>query len=180
MLTREPTTYLLEGPRVIPKTIDGLPLHPLIIHATVVLLPLAALAVLFSGLWPRARRYLHVTPLVLSVLAVILLALSYASGNNLKDEIGSNPLIARHEHLAHQLLIPVLGLVVAAFFVEVVRRQGNRQGSVTSQPTQADAGSTVLVVIAAVLAVVFAVGTTVQTVRVGEAGARAVWGHSHS
>jgi formate hydrogenlyase subunit 3/multisubunit Na+/H+ antiporter MnhD subunit len=165
---------------VIPKTIDGLPLHPLVIHATVVLLPVASLAVLLAGLWPRARRYLNVSPLVLSVLAVIVLALTYASGINLKDEIGTNPLIARHEHLAHQLLIPVLGLVVAAFLIEVVRRKGNRNSNSLRPPARADSGSSVLVVIAAVLAVVFAVGTTVQTVRVGEAGARAVWGHTVS
>jgi uncharacterized membrane protein len=157
---------------VIPKTINGLPLHPLIIHLTVVLLPLAALAVLAAGVWPRARQWLKASPLVLSVLAVIVLGLTYATGKNLKAEIGTNPLIARHEHLAHQLLVPVLGLVVAAILIEIVRRQ---QGTGTREPARADSGSTVLVVIAAVLAVVFAAGTTVQTVRVGEAGAKAVW-----
>jgi uncharacterized membrane protein len=171
---------------VIPKTINGLPLHPLIVHATVVMLPLAALSVLVAGLWPRARRHLHVTPLVLSVLALILLPLSFQSGENLKDFVGGNPLIERHEELAHQLLWPVIGLFVAALVIEIVRRRSNSQ----RQPTQlgtgrrelagADAGSTALAVIAAVLAVVFSVWTTVQTVRVGEAGARAVWSHSHS
>jgi hypothetical protein len=173
---RGPTTQLLEGPRVIPKTIDGLPLHPLVIHATVVLLPLTALVLLLAGVWPRARRYFHVAPLVLSVLSALLLGVTYQTGNNLRAEIGTTPLIARHEHLAHQLAIPVLGMVLASFVVEIVRRQGNRD----QQPVRADSGSTVLVVIAAVLAVVFAVGTAVQTARVGEAGARAVWGHTIS
>jgi uncharacterized membrane protein len=163
---------------VIPNSINGLPLHPLVIHLTVVLLPVAALAVLLAGVWPRARRSFNVAPLVLSVLAVLLLAVTYKTGNNLKAEIGNNPLIARHEHLAHQLFVPVLGLVIASFVIEIVRRQGNRVQQ--QQPVRADSGSTVLVVIAAVLAVVFAVGTTVQTVRVGEAGARAVWGHTAS
>jgi uncharacterized membrane protein len=173
---RGPTTQLLEGPRVIPKTLDGLPLHPLVIHATVVLLPVTALVLLLAGVWPRARRSFNVAPLVLSVLSAVLLAVTYQTGNNLKAEIGDTPLIARHEHLAHQLLIPVLGMVLASFVVEIVRRQGNRD----QQPVRADSGSTVLVVIAAVLAVVFAVGTAVQTARVGEAGARAVWGHTSS
>lgn len=165
---------------MIPNTINGLPLHPLVIHATVTVLPLAALAVLLAGVWPRARRAFNVAPLVLSVIAVLLLGVTYKTGNNLRAEIGSNPLIARHVHLAHQLLVPVLGLVIASVVIEIVRRQGTRQGSGSGggrQPVRADNGSTVLAVIAAVLAVVFAVGTTVQTVRVGEAGAKAVWNH---
>jgi hypothetical protein len=170
-----PRTYW-KAHAVIPKTIDGLPLHPLVIHATVTLLPLAALVLLLAGVWPRARRYFHVAPLVLSVLAAILLVVTYQTGNDLKEQIGTTPLIARHEHLAHQLLIPVLGMVLASFVVEIVRRQGNR----VSPAVRADSGSTVLAVIAAVLAVVFALGTAVQTVRVGEAGAKAVWGHASS
>jgi hypothetical protein len=160
---------------VIPKTIDGLPLHPLIIHATVVLLPVAAVAVLLAGIWPRARQYLNVGPLVLSVLALILLPITYRTGENLKKEVGSTPAIDRHEHLAHQLLIPVIGLVVAAVVVELVRRRGSGRHLTAAR---VDSGAAGLAVIAGVLAVVFAVGTIVQTVRVGEAGARAVWGHS--
>jgi uncharacterized membrane protein YiaA len=160
---------------VIPKTIDGLPLHPLIIHATVVLLPVAALAVLLAGVWPAARQYLNVGPLVLSVLALILLPITFVTGLNLKDEVGSTPAIDRHEHLAHQLLIPVIGLVVVAILLELVRRRSSGR-----HPTavRGDAGGAGLAVVAGVLAVVFGLATIVQTVRVGEAGARAVWGHS--
>ena len=48
-----------------PETLFGLPAHPLIVHATVVLVPLGALLVLLHAVWPAARRRLGVvTPLV--------------------------------------------------------------------------------------------------------------------
>jgi len=157
-----------------PKTVNGLPVHPLLVHVTVTVLPLAALLVLLAGVWPGARRRLSVAPLILAVVALILLPLTYKSGNNLRAMVGTSPAIRRHVHLAHQLLFPVLGLVLAAIVVEIVRRRSAR---VTIERRR-DSGSLVLSVIAAILAVVFSVGTAVQTVRVGEAGARAVWGHT--
>ena len=160
---------------MIPKTIDGLPLHPLIIHATVVLLPVAALAVVLAGVWPTARQYLNVGPLVLSVLALILLPITFVTGMNLKDELGATPAIDRHEHLAHQLLVPVIGLVVVAILIEVVRRRSTDRRLTTAR---VDSGRTGLAVVAGVLAVVFGLATIIQTARVGEAGARAVWGHT--
>lgn len=36
-------------------TIFGLPIHPLLVHATVVIVPLAAVLVLLTALWPAAR-----------------------------------------------------------------------------------------------------------------------------
>ena len=41
-----------------PETVFGLPTHAIVVHATVVLLPLAALAVLLHAFWPAARRRL--------------------------------------------------------------------------------------------------------------------------
>ena len=40
--------------------VGGLPLHPLIVHAVVVLLPLTVLAVLLGTFWPAARRRLGI------------------------------------------------------------------------------------------------------------------------
>ena len=39
-----------------PETVFGLPTHAIVVHATVVLLPLAALVVLLHAFWPAARR----------------------------------------------------------------------------------------------------------------------------
>ena len=41
-----------------PDTVFGLPTHAIVVHATVVFLPLAALAVLLHAFWPAARRRL--------------------------------------------------------------------------------------------------------------------------
>ena len=49
-------------------TIAGLPIHPLIVHATVVIVPAAALAVALAALVPRFRRWAGIVPLGLSAL----------------------------------------------------------------------------------------------------------------
>lgn len=38
-------------------TIFGLPLHPLVVHATEVIVPLAAVLVVLTAAWPRFRRW---------------------------------------------------------------------------------------------------------------------------
>ena len=38
-------------------TIFGLPVHPLVVHATTVIVPSAAVAVLLAAVWPRFRRW---------------------------------------------------------------------------------------------------------------------------
>lgn len=53
-------------------TIFGLPAHPLVVHATVVMVPLAAAAVLLHTFVPRARPRLGLVTLLASALAVVL------------------------------------------------------------------------------------------------------------
>ena len=50
-------------------TVLGLPTHPLIVHATVVVVPTAAVAVLLAAVWPRFRAWAGWGPLALAVLA---------------------------------------------------------------------------------------------------------------
>ena len=52
-------------------TVFGLPLHPLIVHATVVIVPTTALAVLLAGFWPHFRRWASWGPLALALLSVV-------------------------------------------------------------------------------------------------------------
>ena len=61
------------------KTLFGLPAHPLVIHAVVVLLPLAALGLVVVAAIPRARR--HYAPVVLAGALVAMLSVLVATGS---------------------------------------------------------------------------------------------------
>jgi predicted membrane channel-forming protein YqfA (hemolysin III family) len=140
-------------------TIHGLPAHPLLVHAVVVLMPLAAVAVVLHVLWPTARRRLGIVTPLLAGVVLVLVPITMRAGTDLARSFGANPLIERHRHLAHELPPWSIALFVVAVAVWGWRRP----------PRWAH-------VLLAVVAVAVAIGTTVTLLRVGDAGARATWG----
>ena len=148
-----------------PETVFGVPLHPLIVHGTVVIVPLAALTVLLAVLWPRFRNWAGPLPAGLAVVGLLLVPLSTSSGENLEDSVRETELVERHAELGEQLLPFVAVLAVAAIGLWLIARR-ERAGS--SSPK-------VLLVVLAALAVLAAVGTTVQVVRIGHSGAESAW-----
>lgn len=155
-------------------TVFGLPVHPLVVHATVVLVPLAALAVLLAAVWPRFRRWAGVLPLVLATVAVVLTPLSTQSGESLEERVGESDLVEVHAQLGDGLLRWVALLWVGALLLFVVERQARR-----AVAAAADGGPArtprALAVVALVVALVGSLGTTVQVVRIGHTGAQAAW-----
>jgi uncharacterized membrane protein len=144
--------------------IDGLPLHPLVVHAVVVLLPLAALGTLAIALLPRLRvRY---GPLVtaVAVVATVLVPVATSSGEALERHVGDP---GQHARLGDQLIWFAVPLAVLALLLTLVARRADGD---RAAPTRRWPASVI-----AVLAVVAAVATGVQVYRVGESGARAVW-----
>ena len=75
-----------------PESVLGLPTHAILVHATVVLLPLAALAVLLHAFWPTARHRLGVVTPLLAGAALVLVPLSTASGEDLDADVGRTEL----------------------------------------------------------------------------------------
>ena len=144
-----------------PETVFGLPTHAIVVHATVVLLPLAALAVLLHAFWPVARRRLGIVTPVLAGVALVLVPLSTHSGESLERSVGHNPLVERHAELADGMLPWAIGLFVVAVGLWLVDRSRERPRWVP--------------IVAGVLAVVAVVGTVQLIVRVGHAGAQATW-----
>ena len=141
--------------------INGLPLHPLVVHAAVVFGPLAALAAL-GYLVPRWRPILRWPLVVLAVIATAAIVLAYYSGGDLLDskpELEASPLVEKHEELGDQLLWVGLGFGLVAIVTGLVHA---RRGA--------------LRVVLDVLLAVAAVVLLVWVFRTGEAGARAVWG----
>ena len=56
--------------------VGGLPLHPLVVHATEVIVPSAALVVALAALWPAFRRWARFLPLGLVLVALALVPIS--------------------------------------------------------------------------------------------------------
>ena len=149
------------------NTIFGLPMHPLVVHATVVIVPAAAVTVAVAAIWPRFRAWASYLPLGLSVLALILVPVSTQSGESLEHNLPHNALIERHAHLADGLLPWVILLVVAAALMFAKDRLGHR-GDEAAMPRWI-AGALI------VIALVGALGTGVQVGRIGHSGAEAAW-----
>jgi len=148
-------------------TIAGLPLHPLVVHATEVIVPAAALVLLLAVLWPRFRRWARYLPLGLSIIAVVLVPLSTESGEALEHRVGGNDLIETHSQLAEGLLPWLVALAVVALALVLWHRKDSWSLSYRNL--------TWIPVALAVAGVLAATGTTVQAVRVGHSGATAVW-----
>lgn len=147
---------------LMPSTIFGLPAHPLVVHAVVVLVPLAALSALVVAVWPAARaRYL---PLALGIatLALISVPIATNTGGQLEKHVRPSALVEQHTGMADGLL-PFMAVLWAGLAALVVAR---RMGAGWSR---------YLVVAAAVVAVAGAIASGVQIVRIGDSGARAAW-----
>lgn len=153
-----------------PDSIAGLPLHPLLVHATVVIVPAAASCVLLAALWPRFRRWAGVLPLALAVGGLVLVPMSTSTGESLEHQVGESSLVEKHAELGEGLLPWMIALVVVAAGLYAWHWRRGRRGS-AEEPT---ARAWVPVAIA-VLAVVAAVGTSVQVVLIGHSGAKAAW-----
>jgi hypothetical protein len=170
-----------------PEEIDGLPLHPLVVHAVVVLVPLTALvAVLF--LVPRFRRSLRWPMVLLAAAALASTFVARESGQNFEEwavppDTPSSPLseaIERHEELANQLWYIVIAFAIVVWVAAYVLRPADEvgpfpgSGADDSEEASTTLDTTVRVVVA-VLVVVGAAAAGVQTYRTGEQGSRAVW-----
>jgi uncharacterized membrane protein YfcA len=159
-------------------TVFGLPIHPLVVHATVVIVPLAAVLVLLSALWPAARARLGIVTPALALAGLVLVPLSTQSGESLAHRVPPNALVERHAELGDGLLVWVLGLAVAATaYYLITRRRAARSLSAAAAPAaqRGAAGPRWLAPVVIALMVLTSVGTIVQVVRIGHSGAQAAW-----
>lgn len=148
-------------------TINGIPLHPLVVHAAVVFAPIAGLlAVAF--LVPAWRHHLRWPLLIVGILAAVFVWFASATGDSLKhaselrSAVSANPALARaiehHEDLAGKLQASTwLLAALAAGTWWFHHRPGWMRNALL-----------VLLPLGGVAALVLVVMT-------GDAGARAVW-----
>lgn len=158
-------------------TIDGLPVHPLVVHAVVVLLPLAVLGTILVAVLPRWRaRYGGLNALV-AVIATALCPIATSSGEALEHRVGDP---GAHAELGDQLVwfaLPMTLLAIVLWWVQRRHRADADLADDVKDPGARGRGPRSVrgLGVIAVLSVVAAVAAGVQVYRVGDSGAEAVW-----
>jgi hypothetical protein len=162
---------IIGGESRMPVFISGLPLHVLVVHAVVVLVPLSVLATLVVALWPAARRRYGWFAVGLTAVATACIPIATSSGEDLRDRLVPTDLIRQHAELGDELLIFVAALFVVTTALVWFGRRVPRDapGAARRGPIKA------VVPVLMVLTVGFAVVSAVQVVRIGDSGARAAW-----
>ena len=158
--------------------INSLPLHVLLVHATVVFVPLAALCVALTLLWPAARRRLGIATPLIALLALVLVPVTQQAGHWLFLRIDQTPLAVEHMRLGDMLLPWVVGLFAAALGLWLWFRYGTTAAA--SSRRRLGAGYRVIAAVVAVAVLAVCAGATVAVVLTGESGARAVWEGAYS
>ncbi|SDT53726.1 DUF2231 domain-containing protein [Actinoplanes derwentensis] len=154
-------------------TVNGLPAHILLVHAIVVLLPLAALLLVLTAVWPALRHRLAGPNAVLSVVVVALVPVTTSAGEWLEHRVGETPLLRDHTDLGDTAIW--VALPVAALALIIWWRQRETTGAAPQRRTLLAPASVAITRIVAALAIVVAGVAVYDTYLIGDSGAKASW-----
>lgn len=153
--------------------LDGVPLHPLVVHAVVVLGPLAALTGLTYAAVPRWRWLLRWPLVVLALVTAVTAFVAVVAGEDLlKSRPELAPIVEVHQERGELLRNVALGYVLVSAFAAWAL--GGVSALASGRGARESRGP--LGIVAAVLLAVAAVALLVTLYLAGDSGARAVWG----
>lgn len=159
------------------ESINGLPAHPLFVHAPVVLVPLSALFALVLAARPGLRRKAGWGLALAAIVTLVSTQLAISSGYAFDELVAGAVNTDKHEALAITGRNFVLLFTLAALVVAVLDWR-NRAGSIatTGDVTNSSAStSDTIARVGAIAAGLFSVLATVWMFRAGEEGAKLVW-----
>lgn len=147
--------------------IQGLPLHPLVIHAVVILVPLSALGGIAMSVFTWARKRYGSLVVVGAFGAAVSTYVAQIAGQWLYTSREQNsPAATAHAEIGGQLLLWVILLFVGTVVVMLAQR-------LIEQDKPA---GRIALIVGAVITIVMAIVSVVQVIRIGHAGSVAVWG----
>ncbi len=161
----------------------GLPAHPLLVHAAVVLVPLTALGAVAISISPSLRRRIGVIVVGLALAAFVFTFFAKESGESLEEKVDETDLVEEHAELGDVMPLFAFGLLVFSgglVAVDVVGRRTAGGSAVTASADEASGPASPpwvrpATVVLAVLTVVASVAATWQVALVGHSGAKATW-----
>jgi uncharacterized membrane protein len=158
---------------------QGIPMHPLLVHAVVVLLPLQVAAGIAYGVLPRFRHYLGWFAVGVAVAAPVAAFLARQSGLALRERLIRNGTsdagvlakIQEHNDFADlawysSIALGVLMLVLVG--LQVMRARQGEEGS-------GGTGWTALTIVLIVATLGAAGATGYYVFRTGDSGAKMTW-----
>jgi uncharacterized membrane protein len=148
-----------------PDSIGGIPLHPLVVHAVVVLVPLAALGIIVLAVVPRWSRTYGTLLLIATVVAVGAIPVATHTGEQLRATLPETEAIEQHASVGDAMKWFGLLLLVAGVAIWWMGRRRSQERPLGRAPELA------LRVLCALVAVA-ALGWVVRT---GHSGAETVW-----
>lgn len=148
------------------KELFGLPAHPLLVHAAVVLLPLAAVGTVMVAAIPKARRAYAPLVLIVAIAALVAVGLAQGSGEEFEDEVVETELTEEHTDQGETVLPWAIAVVVVA---------GATTGAAAFRRRVPKVSAGALTAGLVVAAVIVSAGATWTVVDVGHSGARATW-----
>lgn len=148
---------------------SGLPTHVLFVHFLVVLVPLTALLEILCAVWPAVRRGQIVwLTLALATVIMVLTPITVEAGEWLYDlRRNPDPILQQHAERGGWMTyfaVALLVVAVALAALHVVERRSDEPRRVANA-------------VVAVLAVAVGVASMIQIYRIGDSGARSVWGN---
>lgn len=144
----------------------GLPAHPLVVHAAVVLIPMIALLIAAAPFVAPLRQKYSLHLVVAGAVAVVIGLIASNTGESFEHALAEeNAMLEQHAELGDSISIFTVATLAAAALIWWSQR---------AAASGKDLGKAVTTTIAA-FAVLVGVATTAQIVRIGHSGAKTVW-----
>jgi hypothetical protein len=150
--------------------INGLPSHVLLVHAVVILVPLAALLAVVGSVWPAARQYLGALTPLTALAGLVFVPLASNAGEWLQEHVPDTALVDRHAEMGGGLLVwaGLLFLItLSIWLLDLASKRAWRVPTPLLSRWVRPVGSVLLCAVAVV--------SVVQVFRIGDSGAKAAW-----
>ena len=140
------------------STIQGLPVHILLVHFIVALVPLTAALAILSAVWPAALSHLIILVVVLAAAIVVMTPLTTEAGEWLELRVNETDVLRAHTALGDTMLYFALSLLLGVALLAYAHRREQRHRPL----------STGITVTIAVIVVVASSAAVIQVYRIGE------------
>jgi len=158
-------------------TVNGLPAHVLLVHAIVVLLPLAAVLLVATVIRPGWRARLAGPNALLSLLVLALVPVTTEAGEWLEHRVAPTALLQHHTELGDGAIFAALPVAVLAVIVWWRHHETTAPAGTRAYLAPGSSPLTRVIAVVAIAAALFAV---YDIYRIGDSGAKASWNGNFS